>query len=62
MRPAEVLPTALRADPMSLADASTAILLIAHGSRHAPANDDLHQLVASLSARGAHESVEASFL
>lgn len=62
VRLADFLPAALRADPMSLADASTAILLIAHGSRHAPANDDLHQLAASLSAQGAHPIVEASFL
>ena len=40
----------------------TAILLIAHGSRHAPANDDLHQLAARLAARGDYPIVEPSFL
>ncbi|MDR3637897.1 MAG: CbiX/SirB N-terminal domain-containing protein [Isosphaeraceae bacterium] len=51
-----------RAAPMSPADAMTAVLLIAHGSRHAPANDDLHELAARLSARGAYSIVEPSFL
>ena len=41
---------------------TTAILLIAHGSRHAPANDDLRQLAARLAAGGASPIVEASFL
>jgi sirohydrochlorin ferrochelatase len=40
----------------------TAILVIAHGSRHAPANDDLHELVARLSARGDRPIVEPAFL
>jgi sirohydrochlorin ferrochelatase len=31
---------------------STAILLIAHGSRHADANDDLHHVAAALFNRG----------
>jgi sirohydrochlorin ferrochelatase len=39
----------------------TAILLIAHGSRHAPANDDLHHVAAELRERG-HAIVVASFL
>ena len=41
---------------------STALLLIAHGSRNAEANDDLHQLVAMLRRRGLYAVVEASFL
>jgi sirohydrochlorin ferrochelatase len=40
----------------------TAILLIAHGSRHAPANDDLHELAARVAARGDYPIVEPSFL
>jgi sirohydrochlorin ferrochelatase len=40
----------------------TAVLLIAHGSRHAPANDDLHQLAARFTERGAYPIVEACFL
>ncbi|MDR3618970.1 MAG: CbiX/SirB N-terminal domain-containing protein [Paludisphaera borealis] len=40
----------------------TAILLIAHGSRHQPANDDLHAMAARLSAGGRHAIVEACFL
>jgi sirohydrochlorin ferrochelatase len=43
-------------------DNVTAVLLIAHGSRHAPANDDLHELAARLSARGAYPIVEPAFL
>jgi sirohydrochlorin ferrochelatase len=39
----------------------TAILLIAHGSRHAEANADLHHVADSLRARG-HAIVTASFL
>ena len=41
---------------------TTAVLLIAHGSRHAPANDDLHALAARLADRGDHPIVEPSFL
>jgi sirohydrochlorin ferrochelatase len=41
---------------------TTAILLIAHGSRHAPANDDLHRMAADLAARGDYPIVEAAFL
>ena len=37
----------------------TAVLLIAHGSRHAPANDDLHQLAARFAGRGDYPIVEA---
>jgi sirohydrochlorin ferrochelatase len=40
----------------------TAILLIAHGSRHAPANDDLHQLAARFAKRGDYPIVEPCFL
>src|SRR3954468_11005376 len=40
---------------------TTAILLIAHGSRHAEANADLHHVAAALRARG-QPVVEASFL
>jgi sirohydrochlorin ferrochelatase len=39
-----------------------AVLLIAHGSRHASANDDLHQLAARLMAGSSFSIVEASFL
>ena len=39
----------------------TALLLIAHGSRHAEANDDLHHVAAELRRRG-HPIVVASFL
>lgn len=40
----------------------TAVLLIAHGSRHQPANDDLHAMAARFSARGEYPIVEACFL
>jgi sirohydrochlorin ferrochelatase len=40
----------------------TALLLIAHGSRHQEANDDLHALVEDLRKAGAYAIVEASFL
>ncbi len=39
----------------------TALLLIAHGSRHAEANDDLRHVADALRRRG-HAVVEASFL
>jgi sirohydrochlorin ferrochelatase len=42
--------------------ARTAILLIAHGSRQASANDDLHELAARLSSQGTYPIVEPSFL
>src|SRR5438445_12120118 len=41
---------------------STAILLIAHGSRNAEANADLHHLVTELSRRGPYAIVEPAFL
>jgi sirohydrochlorin ferrochelatase len=40
----------------------TALLLIAHGSRHEPANDDLRRMAAALAARGEYPIVEAAFL
>jgi sirohydrochlorin ferrochelatase len=40
----------------------TALLLIAHGSRHAEANDDLYHLAAQLRAGGDFIIVEAAFL
>lgn len=41
---------------------TTAILLIAHGSRHAAANDDLHALAARLAAGADYPIVEPCFL
>jgi sirohydrochlorin ferrochelatase len=41
---------------------NVAVLLIAHGSRHAPANADLDQLAARLREQGDYPIVEASFL
>lgn len=43
-------------------DNTTAILLMAHGSRHAGANDDLRRLADRLAASGDYPIVEASFL
>ncbi len=40
----------------------TALLLIAHGSRHAEANADLCHVAEALRRRGAYRAVEASFL
>ncbi len=40
----------------------TAVLLIAHGSRHAPANDDLLRMVARVAERGDYPIVEPAFL
>src|SRR3954451_9266973 len=42
--------------------ARTAVLLIAHGSRHQPANDDLHAMAARFAARGDYPIVEPCFL
>lgn len=42
--------------------AGTAVLLIAHGSRHQPANDDLHAMAARFAAGGRYAIVEACFL
>jgi sirohydrochlorin ferrochelatase len=41
---------------------STAVLLIAHGSRQEPANNDLHELASGIEARGDYDIVEPSFL
>jgi sirohydrochlorin ferrochelatase len=41
---------------------TTALLLIAHGSRNAEANDDLHHMVAELRRRGPYAIVEGCFL
>jgi sirohydrochlorin ferrochelatase len=43
-------------------ESPTAVLLIAHGSRHAPANDDLHRLAERLAAKAHYPIVEAAFL
>ena len=40
----------------------TGLLLIAHGSRHEPANEDLRAMAAELAARGDYPIVEAAFL
>jgi sirohydrochlorin ferrochelatase len=40
----------------------TAVLLIAHGSRHEPANADLRNMAADLSAYGEYPIVEPAFL
>jgi sirohydrochlorin ferrochelatase len=40
----------------------TAILLIAHGSRHEPANDDLRRMADDLAGRGEYPIVEPAFL
>jgi sirohydrochlorin ferrochelatase len=47
---------------MSPSDGPTAVLLIAHGSRHSPANDDLHQVAARFVERAEYPIVEAGFL
>jgi sirohydrochlorin ferrochelatase len=39
-----------------------ALVLIAHGSRHPEANDDLHHFVAELRRHGEYEIVEPAFL
>jgi sirohydrochlorin ferrochelatase len=44
------------------ADARTAVLLIAHGSRQQAANDDLRDLVARLGDLGTYPIVEGCFL
>lgn len=43
-------------------DSPDAVLLIAHGSRHQPANDDLLALATRLAGRGGHAIVEPCFL
>jgi sirohydrochlorin ferrochelatase len=47
---------------MAESRATTAVLLIAHGSRHQGANDDLIELAARLAATGEHAIVEGCFL
>jgi sirohydrochlorin ferrochelatase len=48
---------------MSASPASSpAVLLVAHGSRRAAANDDLLQLAGALAERRIHEIVEVSYL
>ncbi len=41
---------------------TTAVLIIAHGSRHPAANDDLHQLAGRLAEAGTYPIVEPAFL
>lgn len=41
---------------------NTAVLLIAHGSRHAPANDELKALAGRIAQAGEHAIVEPCFL
>ena len=43
-------------------DPSTAVLLIAHGSRHAPANDDLRRMAEHLAGAATRPIVEPAFL
>ena len=43
-------------------ESDTAVLLIAHGSRHDPANDDLRRMAIRLGERGDHRIVEPAFL
>jgi len=45
-----------------MTDDSTALLLIAHGSREPAANDDLHRLADELRATGRYTAVVAAFL
>ena len=47
---------------MAFANGPTAVLLIAHGSRQAAANDDLRALAARLADRGAYPIVVPCFL
>lgn len=47
---------------MSKPSGQPALLLIAHGSRHQPANDDLVELAARFASRGEHSIVESCFL
>jgi sirohydrochlorin ferrochelatase len=46
----------------AMADVSTALLLIAHGSREPAANADLHRLADELRATGRYAAVVAAFL
>lgn len=47
---------------MNSDDTTTAVLLIAHGSRHEPANADLRRLAERLAGRGVPTIVEPAFL
>ena len=47
---------------MSRSELPTAVLLIAHGSRRASANEDLVQLAGLVAERGRFEIVEVSYL
>ena len=47
---------------MSRSELPTAVLLIAHGSRRASANEDLVQLAGLVAERGQFEIVEVSYL
>ena len=40
----------------------TAVLLIAHGSRHAPANEDLFRIAGRIAEQGEYRIVEPAFL
>jgi sirohydrochlorin ferrochelatase len=51
-----------KAQPARTTRAKTGLLLIAHGSRHAEANDDLHHLVEQLRQRSKYSIIEAAFL
>ena len=48
--------------PQATAMPTTAVLLIAHGSRHAPANQDLILTAGRVAEGGAYPIVEAAFL
>lgn len=47
---------------VQLNDPRTAVLLIAHGSRRAEANDDLVKLARLVAARGDYQTIEVSYL
>jgi len=47
---------------MTESSGPTAVLLIAHGSRHQAANEDLYAMAARFAARGDYPIVEACFL
>lgn len=47
---------------MAKSSNQSAVLLIAHGSRHQPANDDLFDMAARIAAQGEYRIVEACFL
>lgn len=65
MGPPEVslsTPDSTKASAMNQPDSQTAVLLIAHGSRRASANDDLVQLAGLVVRRGPFPIVEVSYL